>query len=330
MRKSANIILFHHFSCALTHPQVIMSDRREKDLRAKNRSKKLRHELDSYSYKARQKESPKWTASKNEPVREHSYSWDDISLTTGEVNLDVNSSSEESEEFNQITHFEEDVLEENDSGENNVPNCSGLKELQDAFNYVKIPFSVENRINFSLEVYNKKKFSVNMKPGEELVEFKVEETSLNPPAVLFSLLLKTSTDPVIPKNRGKKNRKNKEDYKIPVLDNSFRQCLVFLKNKKVYLCHCGITRYSLDNILSHFQNINTILNIASSRVKMSENNCDITVNVTSMEDIDLKPKVPITTEGYEPFQNDYNVPFAKIQNLQFCRTEKGASCSFSL
>ena len=256
----------------------------------------------------------------------HTLHWDDICLESGEIKIKSDeensetSSEEEEEEREQM-----DTETQNSEEFENIIKQSGLHELKNALEKVKIKCNISERNKFSLYA-TKTGIQVDLDLNLSAY-FQVEYISKSPPAVIFEIKQITKIDKnefVKKARKGKKNQgKSRETY---CADNTFRQAIICKKSSKIFLVHCGRTKYSNEDLLKFFYNINSLLQIAPNRIRGRY--LGYNVNLTSYDTQELDPRSHYYVVLNDPCYTVYT-PF-KVKDVSFSSGRSYVQCSFSM
>ena len=291
MNGNFNFFLIY-FTCDMN--KELRDKRLEKEQKHKNRAK---NKICKQSQDVIEEED--WRALKKEKKEEVDYSWNDVSLDTGDFIM-TKSEFEESDEEIEIP--EEIEIIDNDVVEKMKQNICGLQKLVDALDTIGLPSEFKESDNFLIhQTGNSLIFYLNSK-----VSFQYEDLRMKPPAVLFSVRLLATDEDI-------KSCTNAIHF--PISDNCYRQVLLYIYKKKVHFYHCGYEHYSIDYLLQSIFNINSILQIGRSHIRYTPNYSFVYIYF-SCNDIEI--------------QQTYIVPavekLKKIQGISTCM----ASLTFHL
>ena len=253
------------------------------------------------------------------PNSVHSLDWEDFCLETGEIRQNLSSSEEEEieispynlEEEEELKTKEKEKIKNAEELENSIKKC-GLDEMKRAFDAIQLKYQIDLgpfMLTASKSIY------IMIEP-EPSAYFLVEQISEYPPAVIF----------LIKQIPGKEKRQKKEDdskkqTKVHSADNSFRKAIIFKKESRYFLIHCGITTYTNETLLKYATNINSLLKIAPSRITVRRLYYEI--DITCMGVTDLEP-----ASRYQ--SNEISRVPIKIEDIYVLRRLKTVSCSFSM
>lgn len=252
----------------------------------------------------------------------HSLNWGDICLETGEIKNEPKeetqtSSNVEAEEDEEI--FEEEITPNNEELENIIKHC-GLDELKTALNTPKFKYTISKKESFNFSIReNTVLIDVDTKQS---AYFQVEHISENPPAVIFAIKLIPNTQ--VEKNKAKPDKSDKTKLDTYSPDNTFRQAIIFKKSSKVLLIHCGKSRYSSENLLKNIFNINSLLQIAPSRIQC-RSYLIYHIDVTSIGISELD-----RYSYYNAIAGGTVLPFNGVQGVSVSKRNNQIICNFSM
>ena len=262
--------------------------RREATQRAKQRQAHLEGSKNRSRYYYHSEEyNTKWKPSGEDKKKEEeeevlaACSWDSIDLHTGEVQSgmeetssdgeSVEESSQETEEAKPVQNYQLDDF-------------YGLSDLSSALTRTNIPFNIQDSHKSALKTTRKQKtLLIELSPSVP-IEFEVEDISVKPRAVMFSIRFPTDIAGQPTKKDRKKYKTHISPPKILVGDNCSRQCFIFYDKKEVSLIHCGTRTFSMSTMLQKLSNFPvSVLGVHPSRIINLQAKYSATLDVTCPE-----------------------------------------------
>lgn len=248
--------------------------RHEKGLNKKRRAIKEGR----YTFRGKQKEKKEqedWKQNEsNKDSMIHSMSWEDINLETGEIlHPSIEISEEDDIQGNDISCIDDDIkLEDESITLDNL--CEGLKEVKQIFEKLKIPLFVSEG-SFRLDcLRNKSGISLSCNSNTLL---QIDEFSEKPKGIKLGFKYKSGVF------------ERKKDL-VPMIDNNYRNCIIYERKRCTFLCHCGWSNYSLSYMMKILQNPSSLLNVSPSRIKLSGRyvEVDVTINQQDVERLNFR------------------------------------------